>query len=1465
MLSKVNVNTNIAEIFAGYTYGSYGYDGDGPNLATTAQFKYPLDCDVNSVTGDVLIADSSNYRVRNVFDDNGVYKIELIAGNGYYGYYGDGGDPKNAEFKYVQSAIWDPDGNILITDRYNYLIRKIDVASNTISTIAGTMGNSGSVNAMGDGGLATSCYLRGPEQLVVQENTRDIYVTSMWESTVRKITDSTGIIDRVVGVGQYDNTGSEGLAVEFGLDEPVAIGLTDDGMYITDWYNSRVIKYTSADQWATVVVPAWAAGRGGEWDWNSGLTFDGVRGIMYVAYYYQYKVKYFHMKCNAGYFSSTGKAFYDASIGVMACAGCFPGTYGPTPPAGEVGLTSCTNCTAGTYQPTTAATDISSCLPCLEGHYCPNGTGTPAPCPISTYLDNTGGQSITDCKPCDQGHMCPSAAMSNPLICPGAFYQNMEGQIECLACQPGRVSLPGTITEDLCIDPVPNFVSGFITLGLVAATILIYVSHGRFRRVAFLRRFRALNLVLYEVRNVESTLYDHIREFHVHDMLAVPVKSFFRQIKTIIWLSTTFIIILVMAAAYYVLSMIKVLFDAMIVMKNAQVPETGFLNKLEEIKAAFVSLNLGPVAVLLSPFAAFMGFLSTLSIDLDTVEVTCVGAQAPAELLVNCAVLGLIISILESDFALYQTMVFERLNVKMLRAFFTYKLKVSRQFLSIIGCIIAVIVCELRPIEKLLQFILSLLNFSSFVSHEQYFLAHAKTDTCDNVDGASNIDSLLAFSTSALFWYMMAPAVYTLSSVCVPHGDNVPEEYRVEVKDRMKNRTEVVKDVEGPDETAYDEELQKDLPVLEYKGKFCPSKLAEQLTQTEFSDIVEMFLQCDEDGSGTIDTEEMERLFNKMGIVASREKTQKIFDIADEDKGGEIDFDEFCNFIVMFKEEDATGFKYFTSAFDKGGSIGHSGLLYIIKMTSIFMPDLLMISIDMLWLNQLISKFGEQYRFHWKQILGAPLRSETHEEHTAWVEEHQASIPTYLRLCEQCFNELYPYVLSLFGIEDIRVTSKHTVIGSLSSADGGKPIVTKKTISKDKHVLRWSTNVSKESRGLLKMEDLEHNTLQLIITSTLVYCWVVILCYILPIGHTYSKAGRVMWSIVINKYWVFLKVCCGVWTDDALECYGLRQVHELEIDEYIDLRTEDVKKVDELAEDEELVESGDIKPSKPELISNSPQKKQFSVLSGSMHNDDDGIDWDNYIITNEQEALDLEMHECVQCLSGTRAIIIQMIPFLTLLSIFAVGISHTPIYCSQKARKYFPPFLITDAYSRGLLIERQETNHELSAHKRGQLWVIWIKAIVLVVKDSRLIQAMFGYVQFTVKVGIIFSGAPLHWLIASIVFFFPFMVIILMEVYIHTGRALGIVDEDLHFVYKFFGITIEPRDLSDLINDEFADEFSREMAKSTTVLGNDADENERIVNDLLVENEKLKQQVIDFYITTKPTASNEDDISEVYI
>ena len=108
-----------------------------------------------------------------------------------------------------------------------------------------------------------------------------------------------------------------------------------------------------------------------------------------------------------------------------------------------------------------------------------------------------------------------------------------------------------------------------------------------------------------------------------------------------------------------------------------------------------------------------------------------------------------------------------------------------------------------------------------------------------------------------------------------------------------------------------------------------------------------MFDECDADKSGSIDYIEMDKLFLKMGITASHEKTQKVFDAADEDGGGEIDFDEFCNFIIMFKREDSTGFKYFASAFDKGSAVGNSGFLRLIKLSSLVMPDLLILAADM--------------------------------------------------------------------------------------------------------------------------------------------------------------------------------------------------------------------------------------------------------------------------------------------------------------------------------------------------------------------------------------------------------------------------------------------------------------------------------------------------------------------------------------
>ena len=45
--------------------------------------------------------------------------------------------------------------------------------------------------------------------------------------------------------------------------------------------------------------------------------------------------------------------------------------------------------------------------PCKEGHYCPNATTVPIPCPDNTMKNYTGGDgTVSDCKPCVAGRYC---------------------------------------------------------------------------------------------------------------------------------------------------------------------------------------------------------------------------------------------------------------------------------------------------------------------------------------------------------------------------------------------------------------------------------------------------------------------------------------------------------------------------------------------------------------------------------------------------------------------------------------------------------------------------------------------------------------------------------------------------------------------------------------------------------------------------------------------------------------------------------------------------------------------------------------------------------------------------------------------------------------------------------------------------------------------------------------------------
>ncbi|CAJ0939377.1 unnamed protein product, partial [Ranitomeya imitator] len=66
--------------------------------------------------------------------------------------------------------------------------------------------------------------------------------------------------------------------------------------------------------------------------------------------------------------------------------------------------------------------------PCPSGHYCPEGTLSPKPCPVGTLKNITGGSSMDSCVPCYAGYFCASVGLSWPtglcsagFFCPGNF------------------------------------------------------------------------------------------------------------------------------------------------------------------------------------------------------------------------------------------------------------------------------------------------------------------------------------------------------------------------------------------------------------------------------------------------------------------------------------------------------------------------------------------------------------------------------------------------------------------------------------------------------------------------------------------------------------------------------------------------------------------------------------------------------------------------------------------------------------------------------------------------------------------------------------------------------------------------------------------------------------------------------------------------------------------------------------
>jgi sugar lactone lactonase YvrE len=239
--------------------GSWGFSGDG-GPATSAQLATPSGVAVDS-SGNLFISDSSNSRVRKVAS-TGI--ITTLAGNGTPGYPGDGGPAINAQLGWPTGIAADNNGNVFIAEESTHRIRRVS-PNGVIDTVAGT----GIAGFGGDGGPATSAQLASPVGVAVTGG-GSLFVVQLGWARVRMVSPG-GTITTVACCGTpYEFSGDGGPAISAGLFNPYGIAVDPAGnLFIADTADNRVRKVSPSGIINTV------AGNGGAVIYDEAPLGDG--------------------------------------------------------------------------------------------------------------------------------------------------------------------------------------------------------------------------------------------------------------------------------------------------------------------------------------------------------------------------------------------------------------------------------------------------------------------------------------------------------------------------------------------------------------------------------------------------------------------------------------------------------------------------------------------------------------------------------------------------------------------------------------------------------------------------------------------------------------------------------------------------------------------------------------------------------------------------------------------------------------------------------------------------------------------------------------------------------------------------------------------------------------------------------------------------------------------------------------
>lgn len=204
--------------------GDRAFGDNGPALQASLNAPKAM---IFDKAGNLLVADTNNHKVRKINLTTG--EITTIAGNGTPGFSGDGEPAARTKLNFPNGLAIDERGNIFISDSANHRIRRVDVDSSVITTIAGN-GESGQDR---DNVLATQTSLTNPFSLAIDKS-GNIFVLQLESFRVRRIDVSSKMITTFAGNGKA-GVSRDGEIAALSSIIPVAINIDNkDNLLIVE-------------------------------------------------------------------------------------------------------------------------------------------------------------------------------------------------------------------------------------------------------------------------------------------------------------------------------------------------------------------------------------------------------------------------------------------------------------------------------------------------------------------------------------------------------------------------------------------------------------------------------------------------------------------------------------------------------------------------------------------------------------------------------------------------------------------------------------------------------------------------------------------------------------------------------------------------------------------------------------------------------------------------------------------------------------------------------------------------------------------------------------------------------------------------------------------------------------------------------------------------------------------------------